>query len=118
MTRQLDGPATGWDPGAARAALDRLGGVIGSGLSAARRQPGLLSLLDQHAAAVRESLGGYTVPLTPIALARYAQGVFDAAGNHGWPLPAGPVDWTVNDWVQTRLLAVYVLARGGWPVVG
>ncbi|HEX2774870.1 MAG TPA: DUF6401 family natural product biosynthesis protein [Micromonosporaceae bacterium] len=116
MSRQLDASATGSRAIAAHAALASLGSVIGSGLTAARRQPRLLALLDQHAAAVRDSLRGDLAPLSAVALVRYAEGVRDAAREHGWHLPDGPVDWTTTtDWVQTRLLAVYALARGGWP---
>jgi Family of unknown function (DUF6401) len=118
MTRQLDDSAPGSDLRLAHAALATLGDVIGSGLAAARRQPRLLSLLDEHAAAVRDSLRGDLVPLSAVALARYAQGVRDAARDHGWHLPDAPVDWTTNAWLQTRLLAVYALARGGWPALG
>lgn len=102
---------------AAHAALASLGSAIGSGISAARSQPRLLALLDQHAAAVRDALRGDQAPLTAVALARYAQGVRDAARDHGWQLPDGPVDWTTSDWVQTRLLAVYALARVARPAL-
>jgi hypothetical protein len=115
MTRQVDASANGWDARAAQAALNALGDAIGSGLAAARREVGLLSLVDQHAAAIRDSLRGDRAPLNRVALARYAQGIRDAASEQGWHLPDDPVDWTMSDWLQTRLLAVYALARAGWP---
>lgn len=118
MTRQTDPSATGTDAHAAQILLAAVGAVIASGLTAAGRQPRLLGLLDQHAAAVRDSLDGDRRPLSLVALARYAQGVRDAAADHGWLPPEGQVDWTAGDWVPTRLLAVYALARRGWPALG
>ena len=50
-------------------------------------------------------------PRTAVILAAYAEGVRDAAFKHGWRPPAGPIDWSDNDWVLTRLLAVCSLAR-------
>jgi hypothetical protein len=81
-----------------------------SGLSAARKQPGLLATLDQHAAATRESLSQGDRPLTAVALAAYAEGVRDAAYRHGWRAPSGSVDWNDADWVLHRLLAVCMLS--------
>jgi len=49
--------------------------------------------------------------LSAMFLAAYAEGVRDAAFKHGWRAPAGPIDWSENDWVLTRLLAVCSLAR-------
>jgi hypothetical protein len=95
-----------------------------TGLAAAARDPGLLALVDQHAAAVRESLVGPAEsvdwvnevrrdgrPLSALALAGYAEGVRDAAIEHGWQPPVGPIDWSGADWVLVRLLAVCALAR-------
>jgi hypothetical protein len=87
-----------------------------SGLEAAARHPGLLAAIDQHAAAIRDSLLGDLRPLTPVHLAGYAEGVRDAAAEHGWRLPDGPVDWSAGaDWVLTRLLAVCHLAHASIP---
>ncbi len=80
------------------------------GLAAATAEPGLLAVVDQHAAAVRESLHGDQRPLTAAALAGYAEGVRSAACEHGWQPPTGPVDWSAADWVLVRLLAVCALA--------
>ncbi|WP_229398235.1 DUF6401 family natural product biosynthesis protein [Micromonospora okii] len=82
-----------------------------AGLSAAAARPGLLAEVDQHAAAVRDSLGGDRRPLTASALAGYAEGVRDAAREHGWQPPARSADWSEPDWLLTRLLAVCALAR-------
>ena len=96
----------------AHASLAELTAAVGvSGFSAAEEHPGLMSVIDQHAAGVRDSLGADTRPLTAILLAAYAEGVRDAAFQHGWTAPAGAIDWSENDWVLRRLLAVCMLAR-------
>lgn len=96
----------------ARTTLTTLTTVVGTaGLAAAAANPGLLAVVDQHAAAVRDSLHGDHRPLTVAALAGYAEGVRAAALDHGWQPPAGPVDWSQPDWLFTRLLAVCALAR-------
>ncbi|GGK25717.1 hypothetical protein GCM10010124_17860 [Pilimelia terevasa] len=94
-----------------RATLAALGRDLGdAGLAVAEVLPGLRAALDQHAAAVRDSLGGDTAALTAGALAGYAAGLCEAAGTRGWRMPAEPVDWSAADWVATRLLAVCALA--------
>ncbi|SCL33236.1 hypothetical protein GA0070616_4670 [Micromonospora nigra] len=96
----------------ARSSLTALATSVGAGgLAAAAVRPELLALVDQHAAAVRDSLGGDRRPLCAAALAGYAKGVRDAAAEHGWPLPTDAVDWSAPDWVAVRLLAVCALAR-------
>lgn len=85
--------------------------VGSAGLEAVARRPGLLAVVDQHAAAVRDSLFGDLRPLTAVTLAGYAEGVRDAAVERGWRPPPHPVDWSAADWVLTRLLAVCDLAR-------
>jgi hypothetical protein len=96
----------------ARAALLVLMDTVGeSGLAVASAAPGLQAAVDQHAAAIRDSLFGDLRPLTEIALAGYAHGIREAAQEHGWQAPQGPVDWTRADWVMTRLLAVCALAH-------
>ncbi|MBQ1073800.1 hypothetical protein KBX06_11615 [Micromonospora sp. C31] len=98
--------------GSARATLALLSASVGAeGLAAAAARPGLLALVDQHAAAVRESLDGDRRPLSAAALAGYAEGVRAAASEHGWQPPATPVDWSAPDWLLTRLLAVCALSR-------
>ncbi|MDG4758842.1 DUF6401 family natural product biosynthesis protein [Micromonospora sp. WMMD710] len=81
------------------------------GLAAAATRPGLLALVDQHAAAVRDSLDGDRRPLTAATLAGYAEGLREAALEHGWAPPRGPVDWDAPEWPHARLLAVCALAR-------
>jgi hypothetical protein len=96
----------------AHASIAELNAAVGAtGLAAAADAPGLLAAIDQHAAAIRDSLCADERPLTAIVLAAYAEGVRDAAFRHGWEPPAGAVDWTTPDWVLYRLLAVCALAR-------
>jgi hypothetical protein len=96
----------------AHASLDELSASVGTtGLTAVDESPALLAVIDQHAAGVRDSLSGDVRPLSAVILAAYAEGVRDAAFKHGWAPPAGEIDWTANDWVLRRLLAVCVLAR-------
>jgi len=94
-----------------RTVLATLGSSVGTaGLAAATGRPGLLALIDQHAAAVRDSLGGDRRPLGVAALAGYAEGLREAATEHGWSPPESPVDWSQADWPLLRLLAVCALA--------
>ncbi|HEX6968686.1 MAG TPA: DUF6401 family natural product biosynthesis protein [Micromonosporaceae bacterium] len=111
----------------ARAVLAALMTSVGvTGLTAAARDAGLLALVDQHVAAVRESLSRTAdqpvpdwleqlrqepPPVSAAALAGYAEGVRDAALEYGWQPPPGPVDWSDADWVLVRLVAVCALAR-------
>ncbi|MGK5442385.1 DUF6401 family natural product biosynthesis protein [Micromonospora sp. URMC 105] len=97
---------------AARSALALLSTSIGaSGLAAAAADPGLLAAVDQHAAAVRDSLDGDRHPLSPAGLVGYADGLRAAALEHGLVPPTGAVDWTEPDWLAIRLLAICALAR-------
>lgn len=100
---------------ATRSAQSTLTGLMTSigdtGLPAAALLPGLLAAVDQHAAAVRDSLGGDRRPMTAVTLAGYARGLRDAAHQHGWEAPRTPIQWSTADWVLTRLLAVCTLAR-------
>jgi hypothetical protein len=102
-------PSAAESPGAVLAALAASLGT--AGLAAAAARPGLLAEVDQHAAAVRDSLDGDRRPLTRAALAGYAEGVRAAAAEYGWRVPAGPHDWFAPDWLLIRLLAVCALAR-------
>jgi hypothetical protein len=102
----------------AHASLDELTVSVGAhGLQAAASSPGLRAAVDQHAAGVRDSLSADTRPMSAILLAAYGEGVRDAALKHGWVPPEGEIDWTRNDWVLVRLLAVCRLARE-LPVAG
>jgi len=83
-----------------------------AGLAAATALPGLLAELDQHAAAVLDALGRDGSPPAPQTLARYAEGVYDAATGRGWRAPeAGRLDWARADWAVLRLVAITRLAR-------
>ena len=96
----------------AHASIDELTASVGvSGLAAVAESAGLLAAVDQPAAGVRDSLSADARPLTAVILAAYAEGVRDAAFQHGWTPPAGEIDWTADDWVLRRLLAVCMLAR-------
>lgn len=96
----------------ARSTLTTLTAVVGTaGLAAAAVNPGLLAEVDQHAAAVRDSLHGDHRPLSVAALAGYAEGIHAAALEHGWQSPTTMVDWSQPGWLLTRMLAVCALAR-------
>ncbi|MEU4675372.1 DUF6401 family natural product biosynthesis protein [Micromonospora sp. NPDC023737] len=95
----------------ARSTLAALAVSVGDGLAAGAQRPGLQALLDQHAAAVRDSLDTALRPLTLAALAGYAEGVLAAASQHGGQPTGGPIDWSDPDWLPIRLLAVHALAR-------
>ena len=96
----------------AYACLAELQDTVGvSGLDAADASPGLMAIVDQHCAGIRDSLSADVRPLTAVLLAAYAEGVRDAAFTHGWRPPVGAIDWSENDWVMRRLLAVCALAR-------
>jgi len=97
---------------AAWAALADLAHRLGTpGLAAAAALPGLLAEVDQHAAALRDLLGDGRRPPGPIALAGYADGLRDTAGDLGWREPEpGEVDWAGAPWLVVRLLAVCQLA--------
>ncbi|MEG3633743.1 DUF6401 family natural product biosynthesis protein [Micromonospora palythoicola] len=94
----------------ARSSLVALANAVGlDGLAAAAGRPGLLAAVDQHAAAVRDSLHGDRRPLTAAALAGYADGMCAAAEEHGWQPADAPIDWAEVDWVTLRLVAVCAL---------
>ncbi|MCU7724747.1 DUF6401 family natural product biosynthesis protein [Actinoplanes sp. KI2] len=96
----------------AQACLAELHDTVGiAGLHAADANPGLMALVDQHSAGVRDSLSADVRPLTAVVLAAYAEGVRDAAFTHGWHPPEEPFNWAEDDWVMRRLLAVCALAR-------
>jgi hypothetical protein len=85
--------------------------VGGDGLDGTALLPGLRATVDQHAAAVRDTLGSGDDPPGLLVLAGYAEGLIDTAAGIGWQPPAGDeVDWSRADWVLLRLRAVCVLA--------
>ncbi|GAA4603244.1 hypothetical protein BJY16_004547 [Actinoplanes octamycinicus] len=93
----------------ARLALDRWSRRLGSPAA----EPGLLALLDQHTARIREALGGR---VDAVNLAAYADGVADTAAARGWPVPDdGGLDWRQAPWPAVHLLAVCRLATETAP---
>ena len=104
----------GWAEGSARRTLAQLQERVGApGLAAAATLPGLVAVIDQHAAAVRDILS-FGVEGTAVAgvvlLAGYAKGLLDQARELGWKAEL-PATWAHADWLTTRLLAVCDLAR-------
>jgi hypothetical protein len=93
-----------------RSVLAGLLASIGStGLAATAELPGLLAAVDQHAAAIRDSIAATGRRITPHTLAGYMEGVREGALAHGWLPPSGPVNWDRADWMLVRLLAVCAL---------
>jgi len=102
----------------ATALLDEMMARVGvDGLAAALADPGLLALVDQHTAAVRDALAeagrngdaeGLAAYATSIAAAaRRARRVVPAPGE----APTRPADWMAADWHLLRLLAVCTIAE-------
>ncbi|MFG2044772.1 DUF6401 family natural product biosynthesis protein [Dactylosporangium sp. NPDC048998] len=92
--------------------LDHVMAMVGiDGLVEALAQPFLLARVDQHAAAVRESLLAAGKAIDPISLAGYARSFIAAHQRHGRPLPTpDSVDWSDANWTVLRLVAVCHLA--------
>jgi hypothetical protein len=89
----------------ARASLTELDAVLGRpGRAAAADRPEIVSQVDQHAAAIRDALGGRS--LDPVALAGYAAAILDLARTSGDRLG----EWSQPTWAMVRLLAVCQLA--------
>ena len=104
------------DPAAAL--LDEMMARVGvDGLAAAFADPGLLALVDQHAAAIRDALVDAERAGGADGLAAYATSIVAAARRTGRTVPAPgeaptrPADWTAADWHLLRLLAVCLLAE-------
>lgn len=71
-----------------------------------RRTPGLVAVIDQHAAAVRDMLATDVRGLHHSALLDYLRGFLDGAAERGWtPARAEP-----HEWETVRLYAVCWLA--------
>ena len=87
------------------------------GLVAAFADPGLLALVDQHTAAVRDALEDAERDLDAEALAAYARSIVAAARRGGRYVPAAgeapvrPAEWVAADWHLLRLVAVCFLAE-------
>ncbi|GIM92390.1 DUF6401 family natural product biosynthesis protein [Paractinoplanes toevensis] len=104
------------DPAAAL--LDEMMARVGvDGLAAALADPGLLALVDQHAAAVRDAMIDADRDLDAAGLAAYATSIVAAARRGGRTVPAigeaatRPADWKAADWHLLRLLGVCMLAE-------
>jgi hypothetical protein len=98
----------------AHAALDQLMASIGvDGLVAALRNPGLLAAIDQHAAAIRETIRTSGRPVDLVSLAGYARSVLALLNRHGHAVPApDAVDWDNANSHVLRLVAICSLAEG------
>ncbi|MEU0545545.1 DUF6401 family natural product biosynthesis protein [Nocardia sp. NPDC005978] len=100
----------------ARKTLNRLQRTHGVPVrSAAREFPGLLAVLDQHAASVRDILdagveNSSAVPVS-VLLAGYARGLLEDLRESGEPRPECAPEWQTADWVHLRLAAVCALAH-------
>ena len=98
---------------AARSTLNGLMIWLGEpGLEAATRSAGLVALIDQHAASVRDALGDPADGPSAVSLAGYASGVRDALIETEWRVPLlAEQDWSAPEWPTVRLLAICALAR-------
>jgi hypothetical protein len=87
--------------------------IAATGMDAMRACPALLADVDQHAAAVRDTLTGISGRINAVGLAAYADGVADTAVRNGWQVTVGPdgQEWNAPSWPLVRLLAVCVLAE-------
>jgi hypothetical protein len=96
----------------AEVVLDNTMAQVGvDGLAAAMVLPGLMAAIDQHAAAVRDSLLASGLTITAVPLSGYATSVSAAAVRMGRELPdPATADWSKATWFQLRLLAVCALA--------
>jgi hypothetical protein len=100
------------------ASLDEMMARVGvDGIAAALADPGLLALVDQHAAAVRDALEEADRPFSADSLASYAKSIVFSARRMGRFVPAAgeaPVrcaDWMAADWHLLRLVAVCLMAE-------
>jgi hypothetical protein len=93
--------------GKLRALWEHLGA---SAAAAAADLPRLTAALDQHAAAVRDTLSAGAGVIGVAALAGYAKGILDGATLLAWPAHRD-VDWSSASWLELRLAAVGALAR-------
>ena len=105
---------------AAAGQLDELMARVGvDGLAAAFAEPALLARIDQHAAAVRESLTDAGRAVDVDGLAAYARSITAGLVRAGRPVPAvgaapqSPAGWLTADWSLLRLVSVCLLAVEG-----
>ncbi len=94
----------------ARLYLDQIMALVGvDGLVEALSTPSLLAQVDQHAAAVRDSITAAGRSIGPVGLAGYARSVLAVHRRCGRELPS-TVDWVRPEWTVMRLVAVCSLA--------
>jgi hypothetical protein len=94
--------------------LDHLMARVGvDGLVAAMRYPDLMTLVDLHAAEVRDSVALDGVNVEPVGLADYAAEILADDMRTGRLLPTDPaeVDWPEAEWRLLRLVAVCAVAE-------
>ncbi|WP_127507400.1 DUF6401 family natural product biosynthesis protein [Actinoplanes solisilvae] len=98
--------------------LDEMMARVGvDGIVAALADPGLLALVDQHAAAVRDALDSAGREADAEGLAGYARAIVAGARRMSRTLPEpgeAPVtcaDWQAADWHLLRLVAICMLAE-------
>lgn len=105
-------PLSATDLLSAQSTLDELMARVGvDGLVEAYRSPGLLALIDQHEAAVRQSLTTAGCPIDAVSLARYARSVLAVSCRHGRDLPdPDDIEWRDADWYLLRLVGICALA--------
>ena len=109
-------PVVPADP--AHALLDDMMARVGvDGLAAALGDAGLLAQVDQHAAAVRESLQHAGRAVDAEGLAAYARSITAAANRMGRPVPepgrayVSGTAWLAAEWHLMRLVAVCMIAE-------
>ena len=97
----------------AHAVLDQLMATVGvDGLVAAMRNPGLMAAVDQHAAAVRESIRNSDRGVDLVSLAGYARSVLALLNRHGHSVPEpDAIDWDRANAHVLRLVAICLLAE-------
>ncbi|WP_239159887.1 DUF6401 family natural product biosynthesis protein [Virgisporangium ochraceum] len=82
------------------------------GLVAALRNPGLQAAVDQHAAAVRETLRASDRAVDLVSLAGYARSVLALLNRHGYTIPEpDAIDWNTANGHVLRLVAICALAE-------
>jgi hypothetical protein len=102
----------------AGAYLDEMMARVGvDGLAAAFAEPALLARIDQHAAAVRESLRDAGRCADAAGLAAYARSIAAGSVRAGRPLPEpgfapmAPAEWLAAEFPLMRLVAVCLIAE-------
>ncbi|MBL7258402.1 DUF6401 family natural product biosynthesis protein [Paractinoplanes lichenicola] len=98
--------------------LDEMMARVGvDGIVAALADPGLLALIDQHSAAVRDALESAGRDADAEGLASYARAIVAGARRTGLSLPSpgdapeAPAEWKAADWHLLRLVAVCAIAE-------